>query len=211
MPRVVHLGEEIEIPDLMGKPLEEGRGILEALNLKGYVRQEVFDQVAQRGTIVGQDPLPGEVVKGKRTVELILSMGPEEVVIPYLLRLPLYQAENFIRRSGLVVGKITEELSDSIPQGGVIRCAPPPATSVSSGTVVRLWVSKGKGFEVPDLIGRPLEAVKDSLIALGFILSPLTYIPSEAVDPGTILLQSPEGGTKASRGEILKIAVSEKP
>ena len=211
MPRVVHLGEEIEIPNLSGKLLEEARDTLESLGLKGFVKQEIFDQVAPRGTILGQDPLPKEVVKGKRTVELILSLGPEEVVVPYLLRLPLYQAENLIRRSGLVVGEVIEVLSDSIPQGGVIRCVPSPASPVSSGTIIRLWVSKGKGFEVPNLIGRHLDEVKDSLLALGLILPSVTSIPSESIEKGTILLQSLDAGTKASAGDTLKLAVSRNP
>jgi serine/threonine-protein kinase len=208
MPRVVHQGGEVKVPDLNGKSLEEGRDTLETLGLKVFVKQKVFDQVALRGTIIGQDPLPDEVVKGKRTVELILSLGPEEVVVPYLIRLPLFQAENLIRRTGLVVGKITETLSDSIPPGGVIRCDPPPAKSVQSGTVVRLWVSKGKGLQIPDLVGRPLADVKDSLIALGLVIPPVTTIPGEEVARGTILLQNPLPGTKASMGDTLKLAVS---
>ena len=207
MPRIVHQ-EEVKVPDLNGKSLEEGRDTLETLGLKVFVKQKVFDQVAPRGTIVGQDPLPDEVVKGKRTVELILSLGPEEVVVPYLIRLPLFQAENLIRRTGLVVGEITETLSDSIPSGGVIRCNPSPAKSVQSGTVVRLWVSKGRGFEIPNLIGRSLGEVKDSLKALGLVIPPVTTIPGEEVDRGTILLQSPDPGTKASMGDTLKLAVS---
>ena len=211
MPRVVHLGEEVRVPDLTGKSLEEVREILDSLSLNLFVSEKVYDQVAGKGTILGQDPLPNEVVKGKRTVELIVSLGPEEVVVPYLLNLPLYQAENLIRRSGLIVGEITEELSEEIPEGGVILCDPKPASIVKAETVVRLWVSKGKGFEVPNLIGRPLEGVKDSLITLGLILPPVTTIPSESVEKGTILLQSLGAGTKASPGDTLKLAISGSP
>ena len=73
-----------------------------------------------------------------------------EVVVPDVVGLARPDAEAAITVAGLVVGTVSEEFSDTVPEGCVIGQSPLAGQTVLPGSPVNLVVSKGPGGITPD-------------------------------------------------------------
>ena len=70
----------VELPDIIGASLADGRARLRDLGLKVRVARVVAEEPA--GTIVGQSPSAGAEVREGTTVTLRVSTGPSEITVP---------------------------------------------------------------------------------------------------------------------------------
>lgn len=108
----------------------------------GNVTEEFSDTVV-KGAVIRQEPLPGAEVKAGDPVDLVISLGPELVVVPDVKGKDQASAEQEIGDAGLMVGNIIRESSSSVPEGSVIRQTPAEGASVGPGSRVDLVVSSG--------------------------------------------------------------------
>jgi len=70
--------------------------------------------------------------------------GTAKVKVPDVVGKTKDEATNAITSAGLVVGKVTENYSDTVPAGKVISQLPSAGTEVVKGSAVDLVISKGK-------------------------------------------------------------------
>jgi serine/threonine-protein kinase len=197
--------EEISVPDLCGKELEEAKEILSDLNLKARVEAQKFSTVP-RGIIISQHPLPVRRVKKGKTISVCLSRGQEKVQIPWVQGLLLPQAQNLLRISGLNIREVIEEDSDEIPNDEVIRSEPAADVLVLRGADITLYVSQGlTDFRIPDFTWKTVREVEAEANRLGLIL-----IKEYAAEPsplGVVIAQMPLPGTPSKSGKELKVIV----
>ena len=79
--------------------------------------------------------------------------------------------------SGLELGKISYEYSDTVPKGKVIRTKPPIGSQIKDGQKVNLIISKGPHLvEMPNVIGESYTVAKKQLVKLGFSVAKLKNI-----------------------------------
>ena len=198
MPRVVHLGDEVQVPDVRGFPLEEAQRILLEADLQPVVFGEKTIPDLPEGLVVDQLPPPGMEVKRGRTIRLVVNVGPRRIELPNLVGMPFRQARVILRNRGLEVRGVFYAFSDSIPEGYVISLYPPPGTYLEPGDSVDLVVSQGKRLvTVPDLYGLTLEDARKALekrgLKLGEVIrrDPLGVVVEQdppalmEVEPGT--------------------------
>ncbi|MFQ5927479.1 MAG: PASTA domain-containing protein, partial [Terriglobia bacterium] len=101
-------GSEVEVPSIVGKPLEQAMETLKKVELKLEVLGERFDPQIGKGAVLSQHPQPGRRIKVQRKVQVILSLGEKRNPVPDLRGSTLRVARLMASQSGFELGHITE-------------------------------------------------------------------------------------------------------
>lgn len=141
-------GPAFVVPQVTGRNLDEAVAAIEARGLRvGDVRETPADEPA--GTVIEQDPPPGNEVPEGTLVHLVLAAGAQPPdgmappnIIPEVTGQNVEKAVLAIEAAGLRVGEI-QEVPATEPAGTIIEQDPPPGSEVPEGTSVRLVVSRG--------------------------------------------------------------------
>lgn len=150
---------DVAIPDFVGMPLEEARVLAEEKGLRLVVQSEQYNEEYPEGVIYFMNPPAAKVVKTGRVVEVWVSRGSRFAITPDLTGLPLEQAKDAIAEAGLNVGAISEEYSDKVPAGNVIKQLPAPGIRLERDRAVSLVYSLGPK---PEEFSPPADTVPSS-------------------------------------------------
>ena len=143
--------ETRDVPRVVGRQLADARAVLERAGFQveqTRVRSQVdFDQV------LDQDPNPGEQAEEGSTVELEVSRGPGNVLVPTVRNLPQKQAIDELEERGLRAN-VDRLSSETIAEGVAVRTVPSAGTEVERGERIQLFISSGPELvAVPAVIG----------------------------------------------------------
>jgi penicillin-binding protein 1A len=136
------------------------------------------------------------------TVAYFLGSGPsraatcyaDEVVVPRVAGLSRSVAEEVLADARLSTLVVLVPAQTGGRAGVVVKQEPKPGGHVSSGTTVRLVVSKARYGLVPNLVGSSLEDAKAQIATQDLRLR-LRYADGP---PGTVLRQRPDAGVAAA-------------
>ncbi|TXH45584.1 MAG: Stk1 family PASTA domain-containing Ser/Thr kinase, partial [Actinobacteria bacterium] len=201
-------GAKVTVPSIVGLTPDQATAELNKVGLKlGSQSTKVSDQ--QPNTIIQQDPIAGGQLQQGQGVAVVISAGKAKVTVPNLIGMTSAEdARAALGDSGLNLGSVTEEDSDA-PQGSVTKQSPTFNTSVDAGTRVNITVSNGK-VPVPSVVGKSQAQAKSDLANYGFNVNVVEQVDGSK-DPGTVLAQSPQGGTTALKGTLVTITVATAP
>jgi serine/threonine-protein kinase len=118
----------ITVPRVLGKNINEARGILQQLGLK--VLEELTDSDKPAGEVIAQSPDDGAGVERDAEIRLQVSKGPPAVVVPRVVDLPCPQAQQTLEGAQLRVR------IDFNPNGVVRFQNPGENSQVPAGTEV---------------------------------------------------------------------------
>ena len=199
-------GNEALVPQLVGYNLEQAEPWLRELNLPHTIKEEHSDQY-EIGEIISQFPLALQPLRQGEQVELVVSLGPSERVVPSVTGMPVADAEQALQALGLKV-EIQQAASDTVAAGVVLSQAPAGDAPIPAESVVLLVVSQGAGqITVPNLIGRNIHEAGAALGRLGLGAQPVNQ-PDNAHPPGTVISQFPPGGSAVPQGTAVTLAVA---
>jgi serine/threonine-protein kinase len=168
-----HMRTYMTMPGVQGLDESVALDALRKAGLETIVLKQ-HDDIVLPGFIISQEPLEGvEVARGAQAT-LRISLGSSRVLIPDVVGMPQEEAETALTDSGLAVGDVLTELSDS-PVGQVIRQLPVSGGEAQDGMTVDLHVSGGLVI-IPDLTGLRLEDAELQLTQLGLVVSEVTYV-----------------------------------
>ncbi len=68
-----HHGEQIEVPDVIGKMPLDARGTLEMRGLRAEIADSSYDSSLPAGMVLSQKPLAGSMVKEGREIQLTIN------------------------------------------------------------------------------------------------------------------------------------------
>lgn len=197
-----------KMPTLVLLDVEEAVSRLDELQLP-YTLSERHDETVRFGSILEQRPAPDSPVwKGDR-VSLVVSAGVEKLIMPKLLDLPRTEAVKLLEENHLVLGDVNLDIADAKP-GTVIAQIPPVNEWVQPGDRVDLVIS-GESAYVPDLANYTTEEAEGLLIAEGFTLGQVGETYDAEAEPGLIVSQSRQPGTRALMGEAIDVTVCVQP
>ena len=198
-------GNQVEVPDLAGLSAEAAITVLSDYNLVlGEIKPEESDRPAN--TIISQDPTSGTRVSENSSVNIVISAGATQIIVPTLAGLVSAEdARRALAAVNLQLGNITSVDNDQ-PEGYVVGSVPPAGTSVPIGTRISIEISNGFGV-VPALEGLPEAQARSDLGAAGYQVVVVPQ-PSDTAVPGTVLAQSPAAGTRLKIGSRVSITVA---
>ncbi|MEU5199571.1 Stk1 family PASTA domain-containing Ser/Thr kinase [Streptomyces scabiei] len=206
----INSGQFTQVPAVLRQSQADATERLEGAGLDVDVKQAYSDTV-KRGRVISTDPAPGERIRDNDSVTLTVSRGPETVKVPDLKGLRLDIAKDRLRSDGLEPGLVTREFSDEVVRGQVISTRPGIGTEVSSGTVVRIVVSRGAPVDVPDLSGSSVEDATARLEAEGLKVKIASGRVNSEFDKGLVAEQSPGAGKQVGTGDTVTLTLSKGP
>ena len=179
--------------------------------LVGTVTPAHSDNVAA-GLVVSQSPAAATDVAYGTTVHLTVSLGPPMVTVPSVVGLTQNQAQTALAATGLSLGSVSTENSDTVAAGLVIRQAPTAGSAASSGSAVSVVLSLGpQTVTVPSVVGMTQVQAQTALVAGGLNLGAVTAQFNDTVTAGLIFQQTPAPGDTVASGSSVSVVISKGP
>lgn len=185
------------------------QGVL-GLNQPKKVRQKPKLNAWQRAlaTVPGLLFWTATAFLGYTTVDTYLN--PETQWVPSVLGMADREAAFKLRDTGFRVSLI-DGIEPGKAVGSVISQEPSPESPLHLGRLVQLTVNRPPPLTVPKVSELTLEAAKTILLESGFRLGTIgyTYTGSLRLPKGEIVSQSPDTGSKAPRGSVVHLLISQ--
>lgn len=145
------------------------------------------------------------LIAGAITASVLVARS-RLVEVPAVEGLPGEVAEETLGAEGLQYQLDGTRVSVDVPAGQVISQDPPEGAMVKPGSVVKVVLSVGpQSFEVPDLVGSPVDGARDALTALG--LNVVTEAVSAETTAAIVLEMYPAPGSRVSPGDEIRLSV----
>ncbi|MGH3371580.1 MAG: PASTA domain-containing protein, partial [Nocardioidaceae bacterium] len=197
--------EERSVPSLLNMTRTQAEQALSDNDLElGDVERQASTDVP-KNRIISQDPEPGEFLALGGSVDVIISTGSPEVVVPDVLGDDKDEARAELEGERLRV-KMVRRDSDA-PVDEVIDMDPRPATRVAIDTLVTVYYSDGPE-EVPSVVGMKEAEARRAIERAGFNVD-VEYDTETRAEKGIVLEQSPDAGSVESEGSTVRLVVSD--
>jgi serine/threonine-protein kinase len=207
--RVALRAREVQVPNLVGAPVEQASQTLATVGLA--LRVEATrrpDEQVPAGAILQQEPTAGTASREQRTVRVWVSSGPARTTVPALVGQTERTARMRIGEEKLEIASLSEFRSPDYAADAVIAQDPAPAAQAPQ---VSLLVNRGEQattYVMPDLIGTPGERAAQALRTRGFRVTIVGSTPYPGVPPGTVVRQQPAGGFRVGPADTISLEVS---
>lgn len=214
LPYLTLHGQNIEVPDLQGKTLDECEKILTQKKLKLKINDSTYVPNSKKRSVIAFFPAMGEKVKENRSIYVtIASRIPPKVKMPKLTGTSLKSSEMVLNSYGLILGKINykhgahegEVLKQSVNNIDINE-----GVLVEKGTVIDLLVSLGvsdEEIDIPNLVNMSLKEARKTLMEAGLELGSVVYERNSNFEMGMVTKQKPESKeeSKIKMGETIDI------
>ncbi|MBC7188806.1 PASTA domain-containing protein, partial [Candidatus Aerophobetes bacterium] len=99
--------ENIPVPEVVGKTLNDAIFILSRSKLSVKVAGKKFSEEIPENVVILQSPAPGVKVREGRTVEIMVSAGGKTAVVPDLNKMKLREAQVYLSQFGIGVKNVS--------------------------------------------------------------------------------------------------------
>jgi len=196
----------LEVPDLRGGDLALAGPMVEGAGLVLGGVEYVSHPTADSGAVLGQSPLPGQLALPGDSVRVTLSLGPERRSVPAVTRLRADRAVALLQATGFMVEADSVESPE--PRGRILRVRPQEGEMVALPGRVAIQVSLGPpAVPMPDLLGLDEAEARDSLDALGLVVTDVEEVFRFGRDQGRVVAQDPPAGQEMERGSSVRLVI----
>lgn len=148
-------GREFEMPDYRG---QLSQTLTQSHSREGFVfvvNEQRYEEGAEPGAVLVQDPAPGEKVKHGRKVYLTVAAAePPTIKLPELHEIPLSQARIMLESQGLILERVIERPS---PYENLVLDVLYKGHSVGAGIDIKM------GEKITLVVGKNIEVLPDSI------------------------------------------------
>lgn len=207
--RLAIQGREVEMPKVIGMKAGDAQTLLAGRQLGFRIADRIYSE-QPKDAVVRQSPPPGTRVKVGQRAHVMLSLGPQQVVVPKVEGNSARAARIEILRSGLQVGEVSTAYLGEYEAGLVLRQNPPPEARNAGSPRVNILVAQPRqdvGYVMPDLTGLLQQEAERRLAAVGLRIEKVTPTPLVAALPGTVVAQSPQRGARVTAGNGVLLEV----
>jgi serine/threonine-protein kinase len=130
----------------VGRTVRQAELVLTRIGLTVGEVTDVHDDTVPKDHVIDQTPKAREKVNRGTKVNLLVSLGSEEVTILMpcnLIGPTVDEAAKALREYELSVGNVTTEPSMAVPAGRIIRQSPDIGEQAKKGEAVDLVISSG--------------------------------------------------------------------
>lgn len=193
----------VKVPNVIGDSQYRSESTLKREGFSVSV-QSVTSRTTPIGQVMAQEPAGGEYANPGVTVTIAVSSG---IRVPDVVGNTQSGAESILTDEGLYV-IVKTAISDTVPAGHVISQSPAAGSSLNPGDNITITVSLGDGkAEVPGVTGYDQSSAISRLVSAGFDYI-IETAESDTVPAGSVILQTPSGGSRVRPGTRITITVS---
>ena len=201
-------GDLFEVPDIRGGGLATARERLMGAGLILGEIDSLLHPSVPEALIIGQSPLPGQVLRPESQVRVTVSLGPQLRSVPDVLGLTEDRAQVVLASSGFLVSKDTVEAD--LPRGNVLEVFPPPDTVIPLPAEILMIVSTGPALvAMPLVLGLDREEALILLDSLGLMVSEIEEVFRFGRDQGVVVEQEPASDIELERGTNVRLKVGQ--
>jgi eukaryotic-like serine/threonine-protein kinase len=202
-------------PEVVGLSLDDAEARLadQGLDLEAAEGGGRYHQEIPAGAVVLQDPAPNTLVKRGTAIEVVRSLGPEQLRVPGLEDKSVTSAQLTLTASGLTLGRSLRVFDDSEP-GTVVRQSPAEGQAISPDAPVDVLLSLGStedAYVMPDLVYLDYQRIRPFFENRGFRFGSVKFEPYEGAGAGVILRQFPLAGHPVSSDDTISLVVAASP
>jgi eukaryotic-like serine/threonine-protein kinase len=201
-------GRYTTVPTLAGATASVASADLRNAGLAVTTGKALLDNQVPKGEVIRTIPGAGARVPRGGHVTLVMSAGPHMITVPQVTGQQAAAAEHTLKAAGLVIGKVADTTSTTIPAGIVISTRPSAGVSWPQPKPVILVVSAGQ--PVPNFVGGPQSNAQAWAQANGVQLNVVTVHKSNA-PAGNVVRQSLRPGAAFTPNQVITIWVSPGP
>jgi eukaryotic-like serine/threonine-protein kinase len=200
----------VSVPQVTGMSIEQARSALGAEGLSAGQVFEVFSE-AELGTVVGQNPRAGQVVRAGETVDLEVSVGEQTSVLPNVIGQSEADAVASLANARFQVNRVREP-HPTVPAGFVSDQDPEPGEEAPVGAIVTITISQGpEDLRMPRVIGETEANARAELEGMGLVVSVREEIVTNPNQVGRVIAQDPPQNTPVRAGDQVTITVGRSP
>lgn len=207
-------GQEVQVPNVVGKSYQEAADILSEKGLKMKIVNRINSK-EEKDHVISQRPEADDTVKRGREIEVVISKGVEMVKVPNVVGKTLEDATFILESEGLSLGEVGKVNDSETPEGEVVAQSPKRGTSVPVGERVDITISSGAGeitqLNMPNLLGMSLSDARAKLQSDGLDLYRIDQEASDEYIAGQIIRQSIPAGDSVQKGDRVSVVVSTGP
>ncbi len=210
---MVQRSPEVKVPDITDMTLSDALDKLNEVGLDLEVRDFTYSDLIKENRVVIQRPAPGQIVKAKRAVSVVLSRGSKRYPMPDVVGKRLEEAAILISEAGLnyeVGGKIPGGQTDE-----VLGANREPGQKLNAGETVRLLVSSGPKpvvYRMPRVEGMKKGEAEAMITRLGLVIDRIEVVNlGDEQRSGNIIGQDPPAGYPVERGQAVTLSAAGGP
>lgn len=206
------------VPDMKGLELANAIIDLQERALFAEVQQRYSSDMSDKGTILGQDPKQGTLVKAGTRVLLKVSKGASIETLDDYTGWGLIELENHLKSLVTSYGPLLKlnkpyiYVYNESPPGTILEQKPIPGTEITILTDLSVVVSKGpEGSLTPvrDYEGAGWQRALQLAIADGFPFTISSKTSQSGETPGMVLSQSPSAESEVPGDTVRQIYISD--
>ena len=202
----------IEVPDVVGLPLDQAVTTLEADGFEVITTAEE-NPTKEANAVWSQVPAAGESVSQGGRVTIIYNPSNQPELVPDLRGKTLDEARGLLLGLGLTIGTVTPQNDDTVPENTIISSSPKAGETVLGGATIDIFVSQGSGVvTVPNVQGQTREAAVSLLQGDPFeFIVTVVDEASTTIEKGRVVRTAPVIGAEGTKGGSLTLYVSSGP
>jgi eukaryotic-like serine/threonine-protein kinase len=211
---IIRSEDAVVIPELVGKDVVYALELLSDLGLNTKVKGTEYSQNMPKNFIIFQEPEPGTEIKKGRDVKIVISKGPQSILLPKLVGLSLQQARIILEENELCSGNLAYVESDRWEKDQVMAQVPEPGVQTLRDSCVDLLVSLGvlpASYLMPELLGLPLDDVMLVLERLNLTPGQIRSAFDKTRPLDTVIGQHPAGGYRVTAGTHIDLTLNRIP
>lgn len=196
--------EQLELPNF------ENQVYMEVIELPDYkdklqfVLQYDFSDEVEEGRVISQNPKPMTNVYIYQQVTLVVSQGPERLIVPDFEGMTVDAYTSELANSNLNYN-LFKVYSEEYDEDVVITTYPAPRTTMKEGDTVDVYYSIGTKpatLVMPNCANMTYTEAKNYLTSMGMTVAEALEVDSEK-PVGTVVRQEPAYGTQLEAGQTV--------
>ncbi|MFE0176873.1 Stk1 family PASTA domain-containing Ser/Thr kinase [Streptomyces sp. NPDC059002] len=196
---------KVAVPNVIDTNVNDATEKLSGDKYQFKVETESRESTQEPGTVLDQDPSPGNEVQKGSTVTLTVAKKKEQTNVPDVTGLDYAAAEKQLKDNSFVPSR-EDVASSDVEEGKVIKTTPTAGTPADTGSTVTVQVAKkAEEATVPPLAGQKLKdarkAIEDAGLTVGTIQGPQD-------DDALVVLSQPGAGEKAAPGTAINLTTA---
>lgn len=202
---------EVPVPDLLGRSEAEAKKYVEDLGLVFKVAKRDYSDKYDEGQVMEQSVDEGSKVKENYPIEVVISRGAKEFIVPDLIGKYAIEAGIILSESGLLAGDVKEENSDTYLAGQIIDQFPKANSPAKENDKVNYVVSLGPKItyvKMPNVLNLNLETARLTIAQFGLTVGDVNTESSEEIQEGLVMRQSINPGDDVEQGTSIWLTVS---
>lgn len=208
---IIQSEDTVVVPELTGRDVVYVLEILTDLGLNTKVKGSEYSAGVPKNQVILQEPSAGTEIKKGRDVRIILSKGPQVVVMPTLLGLSIQQARILLEENGLCEGYATRIHSARVDREAIVAHTPPPGAAVARGQCVDLLESLGprpQTMVMSDFKGRAIDETILEIESAKLLLGKISSVANSRLPAGAVTDQDPPAGHRVTEGAVVNLTVN---